>query len=133
MKTKGARKDRDDLDLLLAQIREKIIEGRTRAEKTKPVAVFSPHDSQDQWEKERQLHVDLLRLIETLDLFVKKQIEPYMERANPTVDQRIAELEEQVNLCQQRYLELVRRLDAIAPARDGPADNVSQFPNRKLR
>jgi len=109
MKTKGARQDRDRLDELLAQIREKAIEGRRRAEKTGPVAVFNPHASQEQWEKEKQLHDDLLRLVETLDLFIKKNIEPYMERANPTVDQRLAELDSLVAELQAKIRAIEQR------------------------
>src|SRR5262245_6582055 len=109
MKTKGARQDREDLRTLTDSLRLKAKDALEVGNKTALLAASDPKAWAQLWETERRLLEDMIRLIEQLDLFVTKQVEPYMERAAPRIETRVAELEQQIDALLARIRALEQR------------------------
>ena len=102
MKTKGARKVLDRLYELLD--REAVLAERTRkiAKEGHKLAIYNPPLAKKVLEEIDQIEAERASVQADIRATILNRVEPYMERANPTVDQRLTELEERIKALEQK-------------------------------
>lgn len=98
-KTKGAPAVLADIETVLKQMTDAATTGHKYAIYNGPLA-------------KEKLHTILDLLVE-LKRLVNEEVEPFMQRAAPRLEQRVAELEKAVAACADRNADLQRQIDDL--------------------